>query len=169
MPKPKAFNAETAAVRVNPRAPLKIAAKSSRVIVCPLPGTGCLTGRLPAIGSTADAAETAGTEAGTGGAAAGAEIFPAEKGGMQPFPAELSGMGDGLRPGVAGAVSGFFSASLEKSAFNASTAKPMNTNGAIGGMFGLPFIIQLENPPLFCNCKQNHPLNGNARDAARRA
>jgi hypothetical protein len=85
---------------------------------------------------------------------------------MNPFPAELGGMGAGLRSGAAGVVSGFFSASLEKSAFNASTAKPMNSNGAIGGMFGLPFIIQLENPPLFCNCKQNRPLNGNAREAA---
>ena len=86
---------------------------------------------------------------------------------MQPFPAELDGTGDGLRSGGAGAVSGLFSASLEKSAFNASTAKPMNSNGAIGGMFGLTFIIQLENPPLFNNCKRNRPFNGNARDAAR--
>jgi hypothetical protein len=78
-------------------------------------------------------------------------------------------MWDGFRSGAADAVSGFFSTSLKKSVFNASTAKPMNSNGAIGEMFDLPFIIQLENPPLFCNCKQNRPLNGNASDAARRA
>ena len=85
---------------------------------------------------------------------------------MKPFPAELGGMGDGLRSGATGAVSGFFSAALKKSAFNASTAKPMSNNGAIGGMFGLPFIIQLENPPLFRNCKQNRLLNGIVMDAA---